>query len=630
VGAVVADPAQATVSALSSARLQYEDAVQAIDRGHWTEYQQLRSGLEDYPLAVYLDYNSLTRRVDKVRPPEARRFLSSSADTPLPNRFLSVYLHRAGKQRRWKDYLAVMPQEPNSIELKCYYFRARLAQGDRSAAWEGAERLWVHGESRPKACDPLFEAWLNAGELSDGVVWARLIEAFEARQSSLMKYVAGKGSEALQPWSDRLLEAYRKPDQMRRQKLPLADVYPVDIARLGVARLARYNPELALDYWEDFRDELEFTAEQSREVEYAIARNALLSETGSLSLWLHEALARLEDDKLVEIRLRWALAEQDWQGLGQTLTLLSEARRADSVWRYWGAEILHRQGERESARAVWEELATERGYYSFIAADRLGQPYAFNHAPLDKSVPVSVPLRELPAVQRIGELHFHDEPNLAHSEWHKVLQEREDSLERQQLAYLAHQQGWHRLAIDAANKAEAWDALDLRFPLAYRETFDRHSGVQQVPSTELMAIARRESAFFPEVRSPVGARGLMQVMPATGKQVASKIGVSHRSADLYEVEHNVLLGSTYYRQLLDRYGGNRVFALAAYNAGPHRVDRWRNEPDEQVPVEVWIETIPYRETRNYVQAVLSYNVVFQYLSGDEDAMLTSSERSAGY
>jgi soluble lytic murein transglycosylase len=145
-----------------------------------------------------------------------------------------------------------------------------------------------------------------------------------------------------------------------------------------------------------------------------------------------------------------------------------------------------------------------------------------------------------------------------------------------------------------------------------------------------MAIARRESAFFPQARSPVGARGLMQIMPATGKQVAASIGRRHSGSDLYEVEHNVLLGSTYYRQLLDRFDGNRVFALTAYNAGPHRVDRWRNEPGEGVPVEVWIETIPYRETRNYVQAVLSYNVVFQYLMGDSHSLLTSRERQAQY
>ena len=122
----------------------------------------------------------------------------------------------------------------------------------------------------------------------------------------------------------------------------------------------------------------------------------------------------------------------------------------------------------------------------------------------------------------------------------------------------------------------------------------------------------------------------MQIMPATGKQVASSLGKSHRGADLYQVEHNVLLGSAYYRQLLDRFEGNRVFALTAYNAGPHRVDRWRHEAGEGVPVEIWIETIPFRETRNYVQAVLSYNVVFQHLMGDTRSLLTPAERQAGY
>jgi len=198
------------------------------------------------------------------------------------------------------------------------------------------------------------------------------------------------------------------------------------------------------------------------------------------------------------------------------------------------------------------------------------------------------------------------------------------------LAQLAAEQGWHRMAIDAANRAKAWNALDLRFPTPYEETFKHHGSVQRVPSTELMAIARRESAFFPQARSPVGARGLMQIMPATGKQVAASLGRRHSGSDLYEVEHNVLLGSAYYRQLLDRFDGNRVFALTAYNAGPHRVDRWRHEPGEGVPVEVWIETIPYRETRNYVQAVLSYNVVFQYLMGDSNSLLTSLERQAQY
>jgi len=242
----------------------------------------------------------------------------------------------------------------------------------------------------------------------------------------------------------------------------------------------------------------------------------------------------------------------------------------------------------------------------------------------------TAPMQQLPAVQRIEELHFHEKDNLAHSEWFKVLEDTQDSARHQQLAQLAAEQGWHRMAIDAANRAKAWDALDLRFPTPYRQTFQHHAAVQGVPSTELMAIARRESAFFPQARSAVGARGLMQIMPATGKQVASALGRPHSRSDLYEVEHNVLLGSAYYRQLLDRFSGNRVFALTGYNAGPHRVDRWRNKAGEGLPVEIWIETIPYRETRNYVQAVLSYNVVFQYLMGDTGSLLTPQERKASY
>ncbi|RLA60337.1 MAG: murein transglycosylase, partial [Gammaproteobacteria bacterium] len=347
--------------------------------------------------------------------------------------------------------------------------------------------------------------------------------------------------------------------------------------------------------------------------------------------WLEDALARLGEDKLVEIRLRWALAEQDWVALEQTLPKLSEQQRGDSAWRYWQAVAQERRGDNESATQILQALAGERGYYSFLAADKLGQAYAFNNQPLTPQDPVRVPLQRQPVVQRIEELRFHKEENLAHSEWFKVLQDLDDDpAQQQQLAQLASQRGWHRLAIDATNRAEAWDALDLRFPTPYQKTFKHYATVRQVPHTELMAIARRESAFFPQARSPVGARGLMQIMPATGKQVASSLGQPHNDSDLYRVEHNVLLGSAYYRQLLDRFGGNRVFALTAYNAGPHRVDRWRNKAGQGLPVDIWIETIPYKETRNYVQAVLSYNVVFQYLLGDARRLLTPEEEQAQY
>ncbi|MEP1472286.1 MAG: transglycosylase SLT domain-containing protein [Halieaceae bacterium] len=622
------DPVHAA-DPITLSRDQYGDALIAIDRGQWTDYEQLRNDLDDYPLDVYLDYFKLTKSPASVRPADASQFMSRSADSPLPNRFLSVYLTRAGKDRRWSDFLAVKPDEPNSVTLKCYYFRALLAQGDTLAAWEGAERLWVHGESRPKECDPLFNAWLKSGELSDEAVWARMLKAFDARKKSLLTYVSRKGSDQLTPWSESLLAVYKQPDRMRKRTLPAGDSHSVDIVTHGLPHLARYNPGKALEYWRYYQTKMSFSDEQAHKIEYAIALRSLFAKTEENAVWVDAALGRLEEDKLTEIRLRWTLEESDWTTLQAIVPKLGEEKRQEAVWRYWYAVADSMQGRHDEARKQWEAIATERGYYGFLSADRLGQPYSFNNQPLVLQEAQAEPLREIPAVQRIGELYFHEEDNLAHSEWYNLLNDK-SSDERQLLAALASDQGWHRMGIDAASKAKAWDALDIRFPMPYQETFAHHATLQRVPPTELMAIARRESAFFPQARSPVGARGLMQVMPATGKQVASSLGRSHSTSALYDVEHNVLLGSTYYRQLLDRFNGNRVFALTAYNAGPHRVERWRDRTDEPVPVEVWIETIPFRETRNYVQAVLSYNVVFQHLQGNDLSLLTPLELQGQY
>lgn len=615
--------------AMDQARLQYSAAVNAIHGGQWSEYDRLRPALENYPLAIYLDYYKLSRHPQRVPASAARQFLSHSEGSPLGNRFLAGYLNRAGRERRWEDYLAVMPKEPNSLDLKCYYFRAQLATGNKTTAWEGARRLWVHGESRPKTCDPLFEAWLKAGQLTDELVWARLLKTFDARERSLMAYVARKGSAALQPWSDKLQTVYRRPERLRTIDLPASSPYSADIASHGVAYLARYNPALALRTWQHYQGQLAFTEAQRQQTEYAIALRTLFAKTEQNLPWLHQALARQQDDKLVEIRLRWALEEQDWAALGATLPLLSAAGRDETGWRYWQAVVYSHEGKQELANQGFAEVARERDYYGFLAADRLGQEYTYNNIPLVLEEARSEPLRRLPAVQRIEELYFHKEELLAQSEWYQVLQTA-DPEQQQALAWLASRQGWSRMAIDAANRAKAWDALDLRFPMPYLETFAHYGALQKVASTELMAIARRESAFFPQARSPVGARGLMQIMPATGKQVAKSIGAAHNSSELYDVDHNVLLGSTYYRQLLDRFDGNRVFALTGYNAGPHRVDRWRNKPGETLPVEIWVETIPYKETRNYVQAVLAYNVVFKYLQGETGSVLTPLERRAAY
>jgi peptidoglycan lytic transglycosylase len=629
VGSVGATPAGATGD-LDRARHNYTAAVQALQQGRNGDFRRLREELEDYPLAIYLDYFDLSRRPSRVPSGDAQRFVRDSDGSPLSNRFRRLYLERAGSERRWQDFLALMPEEPNSVELKCYYFRARLATGDKTAAWEGARRMWVHGSSRPKSCDPLFAAWVKDGQLTDDLVWARMLKAFEARERSLLQYVARKGSAELAPWSEKLLRVYASPQKLRRERLPANDPHSRDIITHGLAYLARYSPEQALEDWQHYQQSVRFSETERSRVEYAIALQSLFAESDANRQWVDGALARLGSDKLVEVRLRWALGEQDWGAIDRLLPQLSEASRGSNVWRYWQAHVREVQGKRDEAREAFAALAGERDYYGFLAADRLGRAYNFNAKSIALSAQAREQLLQLPGLRRVEELAFHEERGSAQSEWYELLNHSEH-LQQEALASFAASQGWFRLAIDAANSARALDALDLRFPMPYSDTFNRYASLRQVPSTELMAIARRESAFYPEARSPVGARGLMQLMPATGKQVASSLGARHSPAALFDVEHNVLLGSAYYRQLLDRFDGNRVFALTAYNAGPHRVERWRHKVGETVPAEVWVETIPYKETRNYVQAVLAYNVVFQHLRGEEQRpMLSTSERAASY
>ncbi|MFK8047532.1 MAG: transglycosylase SLT domain-containing protein [Halioglobus sp.] len=610
-------------------REDYQDALSALERGETKQFDRIRSRLHAYPLAIYLDFYRLSKNVRKVQPDEVNRFLIASEGSPLPNRLLAVYLKQAGRDRRWKDFLAVMPEAPNAIELQCYFYRAKLGTGEAAVAWQGAEQLWVYGKSRPKECDPLFNTWLKAGQLTDDVVWARMLKAFDTRQRSLLKYVARLGSDELKPWSDILLDVYNKPDRLRSQKFPSSEKYASDIATHGLAYLSRYSPEQSLEVWQRLSKKLHFELDQVQKIEEAIALRSLFAKTEANIPWLQRSLATLGQDKLVELRLRWALGEEDWRAVEETLPLLSDAKNQASVWRYWRAVIDEKKGDAYSYLTAMEILAQERGYYSFLAAERLGRDYAFNNKPLQLAPEDLAPLQSLPAVERVRELVFHQEDRLAHAEWFKIV-ETSDAMQRERLGSVASHEGWHRMAIDAANKAKAWDRLDLRFPTPWADTFEHYATIANVPSTELMAIARRESAFFPQASSPVGARGLMQLMPATGREVASSIGKRHSNSALFEVDHNVLLGSSYYKQLLDRYQGNRVFALTAYNAGPHRVDRWRNKNGDSVPVEVWIETIPYKETRNYVQAVLSYNVVFQHLMGDDQRLLSKPEVQALY
>jgi soluble lytic murein transglycosylase len=620
-------PALAAAEISPQNRQLYLQADKAMGQYRWSDVRQIRDQLANYPLAIYIDYYMLESRLRQVDGAEASAFMVEAQNTPLQIRFKDKYLRRAGRDRRWQDFLAVATTMPRDVELQCYYHRAQYSQGLKDEAWAGARHLWNHGESRPKACNPLFDAWMDDDQLDDDLIWSRMMKAVDERQGGLAQYVGKMGSPELAAWADTMMVMYRHPASLSQQKLlPVGEPHVRDILAHGFPRLARVDVDHALRLWKKYESRYSFSSLQLQKIQDSIAYYILLRDKDKHTGWLDDYLVSRHDDKLLERRLRWVVSNGEWANFLYLHSGLSERRQQANSWSYWSAVALSEMGKVDEAKARWKRLSGERDFYGFISAERLGLPYSLNHQPFVAAASPSI--LQHAGVVRASELIYHEQPRLAQSEWSYLLSGL-DVASKEQLSSHAIDEGWYRLGIDAANHAEAWDRLELRFPAPYADVYSQYASQHGVPDTELLSISRRESTFYPDANSPVGAKGLMQLMPATARVVARRLGDQTLSGDLYNIENNVSLGSAYYKQLLDRYKGNRVFSLAAYNAGPQRVRAWRGK-GENMDVYRWIESIPFRETREYVQGVLAYNVVYSALANTPVTLLNETERSASY
>ena len=601
---------------LLSQRLLYNDALTELRTGMGPRYRAAREQLADYPLVQYLDYEALIGQIHSLGPRDAQAFLMAARGTPLYDKFRHVYLLHKGRDRHWDAFLSVAQSVPRDVELQCYYYRAQRTVGDVDEAWQGAAALWNVGESQDAACDILFERWMSEGPgPDDALVWSRALKAFDARTPHLIRYLKRFASPKLSLLLDELGAVYRRPDLLTKS-VHAPDVHHAQLVTVGIRRLARVNPGEAKKALEKTRGSQPFSDLQLQAMETLIVRHSLFAQSAAPQPWIVETLARLRDDELTEIYLRQNIQKTDWIAVSEGLGWLSSVARQDDRWRYWLAKTQLNLGEQEAAEQNLEELAKKRSYYGFLAAQSLQRPYQ-----LSAAVSASENDFDDPAVARIIELLALEEADAARLEWHTLIGALSDS-QKVAAARIARQRGWNYYAIHAANSAGAWDELDLRFPEAFQPIFQAYAEAESVSITDLMSIARRESAMDPLARSPVGALGLMQVMPSTGKMVARQQGIVFRSTQLHQAEYNVSIGAHYYRGLLDRFSQHRPKALAGYNAGPHRVRRW---VDSEVPTDQWIESLPFKETREYVQNVLAYAVIYDQRAGRKPELLRQNE-----
>lgn len=602
-----------------AARADFLAAERALESGDLARFHALRAQLGDYPLVPYLDAAALRTRLDQADPAEVRALLDEIADVPIASDLRRHWLASLARRGEWALVRAAW-RPGLGPTADCLHARALFATGSTEAV-PVARALWLHGASRPAQCDPVFEDLAGSGALSADLVWQRFELAMQAGQDGLARHLlarlTGTPRAAAQTWLALRANptALDVPDALAGTG-PHAPGILTDVLR----RQARADPLTTAARWERWRDALPLSAAQAGQIDRALAVMLAVDREPLAGRYFERLPASAYDDTTHEWRARHALGQGDWQGLADAIAAMPAALAAKARWQYWRGRALEELGDSGAATAAYRGAAGEREFHGFLAAEKLGLPPALNPRPTPEDPAVQARLAALPGVARARELDALGRRLPARREWDHALRD-QDRAALVQATLLAHRWGWRADAIALATRAGLWDDLEVRFPLAFGADIARAARASGLDPALIAGVMRRESALNPQARSHADARGLMQLLPATARRVARQLGEPWDVRGLYDPATNIRYGSQYLADQLVRFGGHRALAAAAYNAGPHRVVRWLG-PGAQ-PADVWIELIPFGETRDYVSAVLAYAVIYATRAGQDPPPLSA-------
>jgi len=668
---------------LISARKQYQKALEALRSGKKKRFHQLQANLQNYPLFSYLSYYEYKRYIKTANNEDVKEYITAHLDSPTGYRLRRTWLKHLAKTKQWQLYIE-NHTPTNSSAYNCHYQWAQYQTGNKEKALAAAKDLWLIGKSQHKNCDQLFSAWKKTEAYNDEVIWRRMALAMKKGNTQLANYISKslsqlKDRKKIQRW-----KAIRsKPKKLTNiSYFKTDDSKTREIILYGLHRLLRKNPNLTLTLWPEYQSKFQFTDKEIDRFNLNTAKYLAFKYHDDADTWLHKVDLSFEDYDIHQKRIRLAMYQGRWADVYHWITLLPPEKSTSKQWQYWSAvalektagklsyEIYFNEDQRplkpssltwnsdplavhknfidlmnnessfsldfhlttnmqqtkevylEKANSIYKAIATDRNYYSFLASERLQIPLDLNELTASYNDTDLEKIETHAGIQRARELYILGRRADARSEWYFAIQDFSEE-EKSYAAKLAELWGWHNQAILTASKSSHRDNLDLRFPRAYQDTVAYNARQLGINSAWVFSLIRQESAFMADAKSPAGAMGMMQLLPSTAKQVSRKIGLRYSGANsLLEPRRNIRLGTAYLGELMKKFNGNIVLATAAYNAGPYRVKGWR--PTHQViDGDVWIETIPYNETRNYVQNIMTYQAIYRHQLGQPPKLSNS-------
>lgn len=567
--------------------------------------------LEGHLLEPYLDYWRLKLRLEDAPSGEVNAFLARHRGSYLAERLRGEWLKELGRRGDWAAFDAELaPLAQDDLEIRCYAWSARLARGDDSAH-EEAQAMWRAPKELPASCAALAERLIAAGRLDASRIWDRVQLLLDHGQVAAAKRALGHLRKADAPDERLLQQAASAPQRVLAN--PPSDLNQRaarEMLRFAFVRLARTDPRPAAEVLGGPVGLRLGDAERKSlwgRIAYEAARRHLVE---ALAWYRLAADAELTDEQLAW-KVRAALRAGDWQLVRDAIDPMSATARQDPAWTYWYGRALGALGGADGARAYYLRISGQPNFYGMLAAEELGEAVAVPepfHVATDDEVALA---GRNPGLVRPLELYRLGLRSEGTREWNFTIRGMDDA-QLLAAAELARRAEVFDRAINTADRTARRHNYQARFLAPFREVFREQARAFDLEEAWVLGLVRQESRFIADAKSSAGASGLMQLMPATARWMARRIGMSVSPQRVVEIGTNVTLGTGYLKHVLESLG-HPVLASAGYNAGPGRARRWRDAK----PLEgaIYAETIPFDETRDYVKKVMANTMFYAALLG---------------
>jgi len=592
----------------------------AFRAGERVRLAKLGESLRDSEFAGWLEYWQLRLRLEENTDEGVAGFLERENGSYLAEKMRGEWLRWLGKQGDWSRFQQEYPRlaQPDQ-ELSCHALRARLERQDDASALDEARPLWFAVVDLPDACQPLMQRLLADGRLGADDVWARMRRLMEMKKPGAAQVVARHLPARETPDARKLEGVIDNPARFlaRAPGNFAANRTGRELALFAIARVARGDPAVAAAQWRAI--EHRFDRSERAYAWGQIAWQAAVNHMPEALDWYALAAGAALSEEQLAWQARAALRAQDWPRLATAVADMPPKLAAQPEWIYWTGRALAAQGSPEEATRFYEKIGGQPNFYGNLADEELGRAIVLPPRASPPSAEELAAVRANPGLRRALAVLRTDLRIEGVREWVWNLRGMGD---RQLLAAaeLARGEGiWDR-AINTADRTLVEHDYGLRYLAPFRDRVAAKAREVALDDGWVYGLMRQESRFVMDARSSVGAKGLMQLMPATARWVARKIGLAdYHPSRVTEMDTNVTLGTHYLKMVLESLDNQPVLASAAYNAGPGRARKWR--ADRPLEGAIYAETIPFNETRDYVKKVMSNAVYYAMLFEDRPQSL---------